>query len=228
LIHKITTGVVTPYTSNDNSTFSATLAISVATSIPAATILTAAGMYIVPVTGKYIKLVGPASLVQCFIYLSQAPCFPELNATFNLAQIYGTNAVASSLAGTLVVGGPVATAVAPTTFPLPTGGVDASAVPLTRRTLTDQLGRTQIGTHPQQRASGVNRIGYDPAYINTLDVQDMSKEDGSSQFDILTQILGELQAMNQILMEQGRNFQLGQTYYDNTNLIDNTKFNSVN
>src|ERR1035437_570808 len=63
LVHKITTGVVTPYVSNDGKTWSATLAVAVSTTTPASTILTAAGMYVIPVTSKYLQLVGPASVI---------------------------------------------------------------------------------------------------------------------------------------------------------------------
>ena len=204
LVHKITTGVVTPSVSNDGKTWSATLAIAAATSIPAATILTAAGMYTLPVISKYLQLVGPASVIQCFIYLSRAPCFPELNATFNIAQIAGTPPPTANVAGTLVVGGAVQTAVAPTTFPLLVAGVDGNTAPLTRRMLTDVLGRLQIGNIPSQRSTGINMLGVDPSIRNILEVQDTSMAEGMEMDEVLVQVLFELRILNQQMYELPR------------------------
>ena len=207
LVHKITTGVVTPYASNDGKTFSATLAVAVATTTPASTILTAAGMYVLPVVSKYLQLVGPASAIQCFIYLSQSPCVVNSslnNVPMNMAQVGGTNAVTAGVAGTLAVGGNIAPGTPPTTYPMMIGGGDGLATPLTRRALTDQLGRIQIGNIPSQRTIGNNILGQDPSIRNILEVQDTSFEDGYGFCELLTKILYELKINNQYLYELPR------------------------
>jgi hypothetical protein len=223
LVHKITTGVVTPYVSNDGKTWSATYAIATATSIPSATILTAAGMYVLPVVSKWLQLVGPASAIQCFIYLSQTPCIivPYLN-------IAGTPAITGGIAGSLAVGGNVATGLAPTANPVQIGGVDALKVPLTRRMLVDQLGRQQIGNTPSQLTAGINKIGYDPIYRNILEVQDTSiTEEGQSRDELLLQILKELKILNLQLFEMPRLLNDGQAAIDEPDTMrnDNTLFN---
>jgi hypothetical protein len=205
-VHKITTGIVTPYIANDGANWIGTIALQPTTAIASTTILTAAGVYTLPVVSKWLKLVGPASAVQCFIYLSQAPCV--IGSSLNIA---GTNAITGGIAGSIAVGGNVASGVAPTSNPIQMAGVDSLPIPLTRRTLTDQLGRLQIGNIPSQRTIGVNRIGYDPAYMNPLEVQDTTRaDDGQSLLDLMVQVLKEIQITNQILTEQGRNLQTGQ------------------
>lgn len=214
-IHKITTGVVTPYVSNDNKTFSAALAVAVSTGIPATTLLTAAGMYIVPVTGRYIQLVGPASAIQCFIYLSANPTSVNVQmmtaALQNVTQYGSQPVVTANVNGMPAVGGNTAPGQAPTAYPILTAGVDALTTPLTRRFLTDVLGRVQIGNRPSQNSTGVNILGFDPIYRNPLEVQDTTKtEDSQSRDDLLLQILKELKAQNVILIELSRTMQSGQ------------------
>lgn len=214
-IHKITTGVVTPYCSNDNKTFSATLAIAVSTGIPAATLLTAAGMYVIPVTGKYLQLVGPASAIQCFIYLSANPTSVNAQmlsaALSNITQVGSQPVVTANVNGMLAVGGNIAPGAAPTAYPVLIAGVDQLTTPLTRRLLTDALGRVQIGNISSQNNKAVNILGFDPTYRNPLEVQDTTKtEDGQSRDDLLSQILKELKAQNLILIELSRTLQSGQ------------------
>ncbi len=201
LIQKNTTGVVTPYAFNDNANPLPTLAIACATSIPASTLLTAAGMYQVPVVSKYLRLVGPASAIQCIIYLSQSACFPELNATFNVTQIAGSPPPTANVAGTLVVGGAVQKGVARTTFPMPMAGEDQLTAPLTRTVLTDQLGRVQIGNVPSQNSTAVNKLGYNTLYRNILEVQDTSDLEGQTPAEIMLQILNELKILNLQMFE---------------------------
>jgi hypothetical protein len=208
LIHKITTGVVTPYVSNDNKTFSATLAVAASTTIPATTILTAAGMYIVPVTGRYLQLVGPASAIQCFIYLSVSPYSinPQMlnTAPNNVSQFGGYNIVTAGVNGIPAFGGNIAPGVAPTTNPVLIGGADALGIPLTRRILTDQLGRIQIGNIPSQRSTGMNFLGFDPAVRNVLEVQDTSVAEGMEVDEVMIQVLFELRILNQQMYELPR------------------------
>jgi hypothetical protein len=202
IVHKITAGIVTPTVSNDGTTWSATLAVPVSTGLAAATMPAAVGIYVLPVTSKYLRLTGPASVVQCFIYLSMAPCvIVPPNAPFNLAQVAGTPPPTANVAGTIVVGGPVQTGVAPTTFPLPIAGVDSLPIPLTRRVLTDVYGRLQIGNIPSQTNKGINVLGFDPAYRNPLEVQETSLSEGMGITEMLNMILVELRILNQQLYE---------------------------
>ena len=200
LVHKITTGIVTPYVSNDGKTWNTTVAVATATGTPAATILTAAGMYVLPVVSKMIQLVGPASAIQCFIYLSQTPQpFPQgtLQALANnITQVAGSAIVTGGLAGILSVGGNVANNVAPTANPVQIGGVDALKIPLTRRILVDEYGRQQVGNIPSQLQKGVNTLGFDPSYRNVLEVQDTKTVEGNSKEEILKLILNELKILN--------------------------------
>ena len=213
-VHKITTGVVTPYVSNDNKTFSATLAVAVSTGIPAATLLTAAGMYVIPVGGRYLQLVGPASAIQCFIYLSANPT--SVNAQMlsaaiqNITQYGSQPVVTANVNGMPAVGGNIAPGSAPTAYPVLIAGVDAASTALTRRLLTDAIGRVKIGTVPDQASTGMTPLNFDPKYRNILEVQDTNKsEDGQSRDDLLSQILKELKVQSFLLVELSRTLQSG-------------------
>ena len=232
LVHKITTGVVTPYVSNDNKTFSATLAVAASTGIPAATILTAAGMYIIPVVGKYVQLVGPASAIQCFIYLSVTPYSANIQmlsaALSNITQIGSQPIVTANVNGMPAVGGNIAPGAAPTAYPVLIAGVDQLTTPLTRRLLTDIYGRVQIGNVPSQNNKSINALGFDPAYRNILETQDTTKSDDSQSLqDIDLQILNELKMLNHQIYELSKAMQNGQTLNDEPNLLrqDTTIFN---
>jgi hypothetical protein len=205
LVHKITAGVVTPYISNDGKTWSATVAIATATGTPAVTILTAAGMYVLPIVSKFIQLVGPASAIQCFVYLSQAPVpipVGTLQALANnITQIAGSAILTGGIAGSIAVGGNVANNVAPTANPIQIAGVDALKIPLTRRVLSDELGRVQIGNTPSQLTKGINQFRYDPTYRNILEVQDTTQTEGQSINEVLLQILKELKILNLLTIQ---------------------------
>jgi hypothetical protein len=231
-IHKITTGVVTPYVSNDGKTFSATLAIAASTGIPAATLLTAVGMYIIPVAGKYLQLVGPASSIQCFIYLSGNPSSVNANmlsaALQNVTQYGSQPVVSANVNGMPAVGGNIAPGVTPTAYPVLIAGVDQNTTPLTRRLLTDAIGRVQIGNVPSQNTKAINILGFDPTYRNILETQDTTKSDDSQSLqDLNLQILKELQILNHQIYELSKAMQNGQTLNDEPNLLrnDTTIFN---
>jgi len=205
IVHKTTAGIVTPTISNDGILYSGTVCIGAASSAaPAATIPTATGIYIIPVLSKFLKLTGPASAIYCVIYLSQTPynaISSMLNPPVNITQFGGTTAVTAGLAGTLAVGGNVATGLAPTTNPLQVGGVDDSKIPLTRRFLTDILGRLQISTQTGQ-SRALNELGYDPNYKNVILIQNVDRgEDNQNSIDLLTQLLTELKILNQYMYE---------------------------
>ena len=202
LIHKLTTGIVTPYMSNNMGTFTPILAVQDSTAIANSTLLTTAGMYGIPVTGKYLQLIGPASVVQCIIYLSQTPLV--IDSALNIA---GANAITAGVTGTLAVGGNVAAGVAPTINPLLIGGADQLTTALTRRLLTDVLGRLSIGNVPSQNSKALNTLGYDPQFRNILEVQDTTKvEDNQGLADLLFQILNELKILNNqiFIMQSGQ------------------------
>ena len=140
ILHQLTAGIITPTTSNDGvNWFGITGFLSTAPTV-GLTATAAAGIHVFPVLGRYLKLTGPASLVNALIYLRQAPFFMPLT---NISQFGGTNVVNAGVAGMQAVGGNIAPGIAPTANPVLVAGVDSSATPLTRRILTDALGRVQ-------------------------------------------------------------------------------------
>jgi hypothetical protein len=228
IIQKTTAGIVTPTVSLDGINYVGTIA-SVVTSATgaAATIPTAAGIYIIPVVARYLKLTGPASSVQCTIYLSVTPFVQDsnmLNPPVNLTQVGGT-AITGSAAGTQSVGGPVAEAAAALTYPVLMGGVDdtkgisAATTKLTRRALIDAIGRLQIGTTTGQipgahSSKALNEIGYLADYKNVLEVQDTNRVFGQNTQEFLWQVLQELKILNQQIYELPRILQTGHTATD--------------
>jgi hypothetical protein len=207
IVQKSTTGVVTPYASNDQQNWIQTMALSVVGSAAlSTTLVTAAGIYILPVVSKYLKLVGPASAIQCTIFLSIQPFNPQQtisNEPTNITQLGGQPIVMANVNGMAAVGGNIAPGAAPTAYPLLMGGQDALKTPLTRTMLMDILGRVQIGTHPGQYAPGIRMLNYDPSYRNILEVQDtsLSSDDMQNEKDLLYNILVELRVTNWYLKE---------------------------
>lgn len=202
IVQKTTAGIVTPTVSNDGINYVACLAIPISTSIPAATMPTAANVYIVPVVARYLKLTGPASVVNCTVYLSQTPCTVLLNTSVNIAQFGGTAVVTGGVAGLQGVGGNIAPGVTPTANPVPMGGVDDNRIGLTRRFRTDDMGRMQVATSGDN--GDINELGFSKDYFNRLAVQEMGRIDGDSQLDVLQKILIELRVLNQQIFELPR------------------------
>jgi hypothetical protein len=200
IVQKTTAGAVVPSVSNDKINFVTTLVLPISSGAQfAATIATAAGIYVLPVVAKWLKLVGPASAIQCIIYLSSTPINVNAgvaNPPVNLQQVGGA---------TLVPSGSVSTG-----YPLQVGGVDDSKSPLVKRFLVDALGRLMIGTNTRQNpglsnSPEMNVIGYLANYRNILEVQDTTRgEDGVSVIDLLSQLLFEMKIMNQQLYELPR------------------------
>jgi hypothetical protein len=122
----------------------------------------------------------------------------------NTAQFGGYNVVTAGVNGMIAIGGNIAPGTAPTANPVLIGGGDGLAVPLTRRVLTDVLGRLQIGNIPSQRSFGVNILGFDPAVRNVLEVQDTSVAEGMEMDEVMIQILFELRILNQQMYELPR------------------------
>jgi hypothetical protein len=218
IVQKTTAGIVTPTVSLDGINYVGTIVSTVTSATAAAaTIPTATGIYIIPVVARYLKLTGPASSVQCTVYLSVTPFVQDsnmLNPPVNITQIAGTP-ITGSAAGTQSVGGPVAEAAAALTYPVLMGGVDdtkgisAATTKLTRRVLIDAIGRFQIGTTtgsvPGTNSSkALNEIGYMADYKNILEVRDTTKTEGSSRDELLTMILTELRILNQQIYELPR------------------------
>jgi hypothetical protein len=202
LVHKITAGVVTPTVSNDGTTWSATLAVPVSSTSPGSTIVTAAGMYVMPVVGRFLRLVGPASIVQCYIYLSQAPFNVLLNTAVNIAQYGGTAVVTGGVLGLVGVGGNIAPAAAPTANPVPVGTIDDNRTGLTRRLLSDTEGHPIITVNSQKL---VNDINYLPTYKIVLPVMNLDRdEQGNRPIDLLAALLLELKILNQQIYELPR------------------------
>jgi hypothetical protein len=217
LIHKTTAGIITPTISNDNINYYATTIKNTNALLPPeATMPASTGIYVTPVLSRYLKLTGPASIVQCIIYLSQSPY--SLSAPLNIA---GTNAIIGGLAGVLAVGGNIAPGVAPTANPLLIAGVDANKIPLTRRLLTDTEGKLIVAT--QTGITDINELGYDPLYKNVLQVQETGRTDGDSELDLLQQILFEMKIMNQYLYELPGQIDRGEKNFDSPEAFRNDK-----
>jgi hypothetical protein len=199
VIHKVTTGIVTPTTSNDGLNWVGMVCCQAdAPQTLGTTLVAAAGVYILPVTGKYVRLTGPATLVTCVIYLRQVP-FSVLTST-NIGYVGGTTVGNAGLAGVIAVGGNVATAVAPTTNPIQIGGVDAGRLvtptmvatgltPKIRRALVDESGR--FIPPMVELTSGLNFQAAASAYT-----KDVSQHEGQSMIEVLNHILVELRALN--------------------------------
>ena len=210
VVQQITSGVITPTISNDNLNFVGTVGyLSSAPTISLAA-TAGAGIHVFPVTARYFKLTGPASNVIAIVYLRISDFIAtttNVNQQTNIVQFGSQPVVTAGLNGVQAVGGNVATGIAPTTNPLQIGGVDDLKVPLTRRFLTDYLGRLQIGTNtgnPQGtgQSKALHELGFLNDYKNILEVRDTSKdENGFSVVELLNQILLEMKIINQQLYE---------------------------
>jgi hypothetical protein len=208
VIHKDTAGIITPTTSNDLSSwfavfgYTATAPNTMTATLPAAT-----GVYIFPVTGKFFRLTGPASNVHCTIYLRQAPAtlstlgtIGTVSTVTSLKQLNGTDIVNSTLAGSLAVGGAVASGLVPTTQHIMTGGIDqgrlntpgavaANMTPKTRTALIDEKGRFILANVDPQLPS--NFLGQASALV-----KEVSQHEGQSMIEVLAHILVELRTLN--------------------------------
>ena len=178
LVAKTTAGIVTPTVSNDKINFYGTIAVPTsAGSVPATTIPTTAGIYLIPVVGRYVKLTGPASAVTCTVYLSAQP----------FSQLSGILTQAVTLSGMSADG------VAPVTNPMLLAGKDAidragqgkNVTQFTRTLVTDNEGRLQVGSKYN--------------FETVQKVADISRNEGMSATDILDSILLEIKMSNYYL-----------------------------
>ena len=205
VIHKTTAGIITPYTSNDlNGWFAVMGYTATAPQTMTATLPAATGVYIFPVTGRYFRLVGPATYVQCTIYLRNVPCtlssIGTVSTVTTLSQFAGTAIVNAGVAGMLAVGGNIAAGAAPTANPIQIGGVDAGRLntpgavaagltPKTRRALVDELGRFIAPNMDISRELN---------FENSVSAftRDVTQHEGQSIIEVLAHILVELRTLN--------------------------------
>jgi hypothetical protein len=153
--------------------------------------------YSIPCLARYIRFTT-ATAGLAWGFLRRDP----LTATFatNLNTIGGAAIGNGGGAGVFPVGGTSAAAAAPSANPVVAAGVDSGEVrlaaaltglvpvPLTRRILTDTLGRQRL----TNEVAPVSQFTNVPA----LNVQDTTQFEGQSVVDLLAQILTELKVMN--------------------------------
>ena len=182
--------------------------------------------YIIPVTGRYARIIA-ATAGQFTYYLRNAAAQftgqnligingAAVSATtaqlgMNVVQVGGTATVTGGLAGTLGVGSSAAVGATPTSNPLLAGAVDPTG--LTRRIGSTMLGDLTISnrTIPTSNAAlGSATTGNAPIATGgfnnqvSISVQDTSVYEGLSQIEILGLILQEMKIMNQQLYELPR------------------------
>ena len=195
IIHSLTAGIITPTTSNNLDSVAADwlgmTGVSVTSPSALSATVASAGVWSFPITGRYVKITGPATYVQAMIYLRQIP--------FNAALVM----VTAGVAGTQAVGGNVATGSVPTTYPVQIAGVDAGQVvgsdlgpsktaavtPKVRSLLTDTLGRlinSEVDT----------KLGLFNGNSLASHVLESATYEGQTQIEILGQILLELRTLN--------------------------------
>ena len=148
-------------TTNDQSgvtagTANAAVWQSIGSAAPLTSSASATGnSYIVPVTCRwfrvYCTVAGAAGTVTFYQravpmpYLATTPTVSAVitgTAVVNTSQISGTAVVTAGLAGVQAIGGASAIAIAPTTNPVGISGIDTNN--LTRRVLTDTIGRLSV------------------------------------------------------------------------------------
>lgn len=219
VVQATTAGVVIPTVSNDGVTYFGTTVIGATTGASQQTSFNIAGIYIIPVTARYIKFTGPASVVLAYIYLRIAPYDPRSGisaAPTNITQVASTNIVTAGVAGIQAVGGNIAAGVAPTANPLLVAGIDTSG--LTRRILTDTSGRLFIATVGSVDQANVarNLPIFSTSYQNqpVLPVTDFSQHEGATTVQLLSQILLELQINNFYISQLPWMLQTGQVFSD--------------
>lgn len=182
--------------------------------------------YIIPVTGRYARIIATTAGQFTYYLRNAAAQFTGQNligingsavsATtaqlgMNVVQVGGTATVTGGLAGTLGVGSSAAVGATPTSNPLLAGAVDPTG--LTRRIGSTMLGDLTISnrTIPTSNAAlGSATTGNAPIATGgfnnqvSISVQDTSVYEGLSQIEILGLILQEMKIMNQQLYELPR------------------------
>lgn len=187
-------------TSNDLKTWSALTGIPLAIGGYVTAIAASTG-YSFPCIARYIAIT-PTTAGTATAYLRSAAWNPNYTtaAGANVAQIGGTAVVAGGVAGIQAIGGNVAPGGTATANPLPVGGVDAAN--LTRRLLTDTVGRVQTALASADSA-GVTRTSVLLPNIAggapLLAVADLNATEGQSIPELLLQVLNELKITNHLV-----------------------------
>lgn len=240
VLQQVGAGAVTPTVSNDGINYLSTVCLSTGIASLLAAATSGAGVFVLPVTGRYLKLTGPASAVQGIIYLRQTPfsAYVGTSATtpFNLSQIAATATVTAGVAGLIAVGGNIASGVAPTANPVLIAGRDVTIsnsgviTNLTRTLLTDTSGRLQtiingVDSGNVQRQVGV-RLNPDLG-IAAQPVFDASTVDGQTLLELITQSIFEQRMTNLYLYNLSRNINRGQDETDAPDVLraDPSMFN---
>ncbi len=215
VVQSVTTGIITPTVSNDKLTFYATMGYTAATGTPSATIA-AAGVYMFPVTAKWMKLTGPATGVKAFVYLRQTIC-PMI--TMNLGQVAGTATVTGGVAGIQAIGGNIAEGTAATANPVLVGGVQynrsttGTITYLTRRMATDASGHQIVMnqmTAPDGTEQPMGSMFSQYRNVSAQTVIDVTRDDdGLTSVEFLDKILFELRLMNHYLYNLPGNLNAG-------------------
>ena len=182
--------------------------------------------YIIPVTGRYARIIATTAGQFTYYLRNAAAQFTGQNLIgingaainsavaqlgVNVQQVGGIAAVTGGLAGTLAVGGSGAVGAIPLTSPIIAGAVDPAG--LTRRLASDPLGSLFVSARviptnlaalggTTQAPVPVSLAGYNNQV--PLAVQDTSQFEGQTQIELLAQILQEMKIMNQQLYELPR------------------------
>ena len=219
-----TAGIVTITGSNDGVTYSAVVGFPIAavSTAPTAGVTAAAGVYVVPVSTRYMKLTGPASTVTGTVYLRSSPAsmlVAGLLQNINSVQFGGAAVVNAGVAGIPAVGGNIASGVLPTANPVLTAGIDTTvsttgvttrltrtiAVDTTGRVQSAAIGATSLGTQTQLGVLNSPELN-----IPLLGVSDQQRFDGQTIVELLGRLLFEQQMTNQYLFNLARLIKRGE------------------
>ena len=187
------------------------------------TAFTAGGGFSFPAIARYIKITLTTA-GYAVAYLRAAPWVAGYATPLasNVSQLNGSAPVTANVAGTLAVGGNVATGVAPTMYPAPIATVDAAG--LTRRPLSDATGALTVGgvdPNGTQRQIKTDPIGF-------LAVQQAPTTAGApNPAETLVQILAQMKVLTLYVRELSSSLNQGVPIADDEAAIlqDPTLFN---
>ena len=228
-------GAITPTTSNYGQSWLGMVGWAVTAPQTQATTAVASTITVFPLTGRYVRLVGPAAEVRAVVTLRNVPAqsistIGTVSTVTTLTQFGGNNIVTAGVNGMLAVGGNIAAGTAPTANPVPMGGADegrlitpsntaANLTPKTRRLLVDERGRI-IPTNIDLMYGGFSNY----QGTGTANVRDVTSSEGQLQIDIMQQILVELRLLNHQIHEMANGTT---TMLDDLEMIRNS-FSRVN
>jgi hypothetical protein len=213
------TGTVSWFASNDmNAGYVAVAAWSVGGGGAPVTTATANGMWSIPCTGRYLRVIfttASSGVVQVSLLPRLTPAVhadTSIAVSANTNQVAGTATVTAGVAGLQAIGGNVAAGVAPTANPVPVGAIDPSG--LTRRALSDATGRLSV---VGQLASVMTALGAAAAPVATYDAK-MDK-DGIDLNYLLAGILVELRVLTSYIFELPRMLSTVQPSWDSPDVL---------